>query len=150
MRPQSVVTEKHKLQRLVFNPANQNLAFGVAAQSIFEQIMHPKMPPHIKKSKKQAHLENCTYKQTVSHLEKELQLNCFEALDELQKDTVTQQATKSNPEKPKLTCHHSKKPGHYLRYRSQCRLIRKKYKAESNKFSARINKNSNNNSSKKL
>ena len=51
------------------------------------------MPPHLKKSINQAPLENGTYKQIVWHLERELELNGLEAQDELQKNTVTQQAT---------------------------------------------------------
>ena len=71
------------------------------------------MPPHLKKSIKQAHLENGLCKQIVSHLEKELELNGLEAPDEMPVITVTQQATQQNSEKPKPTRHHCKKPGHY-------------------------------------
>ena len=66
------------------------------------------MPPHLKKSTNQAHLENGTSEQIVSHLEKKLELNDSEAPDELQLNTVTQQATQQNSEKPKPTCHHCK------------------------------------------
>ena len=79
-----MATAKHKFQRLVFSPANQKLfafldelqklaedAFGVAAQDIVEQLIYAKMPPYLKKSINQAHLENDTYKQIVSHLERE-------------------------------------------------------------------------------
>ena len=64
MKPQSMVTAKHKFQRLIFNPANQKLidfldavqklakdAFGVTTQAIIEQFIYAKMPPHMKKSK---------------------------------------------------------------------------------------------------
>ena len=84
LEPQSMATAKHKFQRLVFNPANQKLigfldelqklakdAFGVAAQAIIEQFIYAKMPPHLKKSINQAHLENGTYEQIVSHLERD-------------------------------------------------------------------------------
>ena len=54
------------------------------------------MPPHLKKSKNQAHLENGTYEQIVSHLERELELNGVEAPDELPINTVTQQALQQN------------------------------------------------------
>ena len=93
-----MATAKHKFQRLVFNPTNQKLidfldelqnlakdAFGVAAQAIIEQFIYAKMPPHLKKSINQAHLENGTYEKIVSHLEKEWKLNGLEAPDELQK-----------------------------------------------------------------
>ena len=97
-----MATAKHKFQQLVFNPANQKLidfldelqklakdAFGVAAQAIIEQFIYAKMPPHLKKSINQAHLENGTYQQIVKHLERELELNSLEYLDETQMNTVT-------------------------------------------------------------
>ena len=69
VKPQSMATAKHKFQRLVFNPAIQNLndfldelqklaedAFEVAAQAIVEQFIHAKVPPHPKKSFNQAPL----------------------------------------------------------------------------------------------
>ena len=74
---------KHEFQQLVFNPANQKIidflnelqkwakyAFGVAAQAIIEHFLYAKMPPHLKKSINQAHLENGTYEQTEKHLKK--------------------------------------------------------------------------------
>ena len=154
VKPQSMATAKHKFQRLVFNPTNQKLidfldelqklakdAFGVAAQAIIEQFIYAKMPPHLKKSINQAHLENGTYEQIVSHLERELELNGLEAPDEMQINTVMQQGTQQNSEKPKPTCHHCKKPGHY---RNQCRqLKREKDQAQNNTDSAATNKNNN-------
>ena len=152
VKPQSMATAKHKFQRLVFNPTNQKLidfldelqklakdAFGVAAQAIIEQFIYAKMPPHLKKSINQAHLENGTYEQIVSHLERELELNGLEAPDEMQINTVMQQDTRQNPEKPKPTCHHCKKPGHY---RNQCRQLKRgKDQAQNNTDSASTNKN---------
>ena len=76
-----MATEKRKFPQLVFNPENQKLidfldelqklakdAFGVAAQAIIEQFIYAKMPPYSKKSIIQAHLENGTFEQIVSHL----------------------------------------------------------------------------------
>ena len=163
VKPQSIATAKHKFQRLVFNPANQKLidfldelqklakdAFGVAAQAIIEQFIYAKMPPHLKKSINQAHLENGTYEQIVSHLERELELNGLEAPDEMPINTVTQQAPQQNSIKPRPTCRHCKKPGHY---QNQCRqLKREKHQtrkntnsANKNNGSAQTNSNPNNN-----
>ena len=64
-------------------------AFGVAAQAIIEQFICAKMPPHLIKSINQAHLENGTYEQIVTHLEKELELNSLESPDKTQMNTVT-------------------------------------------------------------
>ena len=131
---QAVSKAKHKFQRLVFNRANQKLidfldelqkiaknAFGIATQVIIEQFINATLPPHLKKSINQAHLENGTYEQIISHFERELEKNGLEAPNELQINNVTQQATQQNSEQPKTTCHHCKKPGHN---RNQCRQLK--------------------------
>ena len=92
IKPQSMATAKHKVQKLVFNPAKQKLvdfldehqklakdAFGIAAHAIIEQFIYAKMSPHLEKSMNQAHLENGTYEQSVTHLERELELKGLEA-----------------------------------------------------------------------
>ena len=163
LKPQSMATAKHKFQRLVSNPANQKLidsrnelqklakdAFGVAAQHFIEQSIYAKLPPHLKKLINQAHLEYGTYELIVSHLEKEVELKGLEAPDELQINTVTQQATQQNSEKPKPTCLRCKKPRHN---RNQCLLLkREKNQArnntnsagkDNNKYSGQTNSNSN-------
>ena len=53
-------------------------------------------------------MENGTYEQIVSHLERELELNGLEAPDEIQLNTVIQENTQQNSGKPKPTCHHCK------------------------------------------
>ena len=112
VKPQSMATAKHKFQQLVFNPANQKLidfldelqklakdAFGVDAQAIIEQFIYAKMPPHLKKSINQAHLENGTCEQIVTHLERELELNSLEYPDETQMNTVMyRQQFEGNPD----------------------------------------------------
>ena len=119
VKPQSMGKAKQKFQRLVFNPSNQKSidfldelqklardAFGVATQAIIEQFIYAKMPPHLKKSINQAHLENGTYEQIVLHLVRELELNGLAAPDEMPINTVTQQAPQQNSEKPKPKCHY--------------------------------------------
>ena len=163
VKPQSMATAKHNFQRLVFNPANQKLidfldelqklakdASGVAAQAIIEQFIYAKMPPHLKKSINQAHLENGTYEQIVSHLERELELNGLEAPDEMPINTVTQQAPQQNSNKPRPTCHHCKIPD---QYQNQCRQLKREKdqtrnntnSATKNNGSAQTNSNPNNN-----
>ena len=152
VKPQSMATAKHKLQKLVFNPAKQKLvefldelqklakdAFGLAAHAISEQFIYAKMPPDLKKAINQAHLENGTYEQIVTHLERELELNGLEAPDELQINTVSQQLTNANADRYKLTCHHCGKPGHY---RNQCRLLKKQREETENNHNNPGNKNS--------
>ena len=161
-----MATAKHKFQRLVFNPANQKLidfldelqklakdAIGGAAQAIIEQFIYAKMPPHLKKSINQAHLENGTYEQIVSHLGRELELNGLKAPDEMPINTLTQQAPQQNSNKPRPTCHHCKKPGHY---QNQCRQLKREKdqtrnntnRANNNNGSAQTNSNPNNNHNK--
>ena len=163
VKPQSMTTAKHKFQQLVFNPVNQKLidfldefqklakdAFGVAAQAIIEQFIYAKMPPHLKKSINQEHLENGTYEEIVSHLERELELNGLEAPDEMPINTVTQQTPQQNSNKPKPTCHHCKKPSHY---QNQCRQPKREKdqtrnntnSANNNNGSAQTNSNPSNN-----
>ena len=97
------------------------------------------MPPHLKKSINQAHLENGTYEQIVTHLERELELNGLEAPDELPINNVSQQPTNTNADRPKPKCHHCKKPGHY---RNQCRLLKKQLEQTENYQNYPGNKNS--------
>ena len=163
VKPQSMATAKHKFQQLVSNPASQKLidfldelqklaknAFGVAAQAIIDQFMYAKMPPHLKKYINGAHLENGTYEQIVSHFERELEINGLEAPDAMPINTVTQQAPRQNSNKPRPTCHHCKKPGHYQNQFRQ--LKREKYRtqnttktANNNNGSAQTNSNPINN-----
>ena len=88
VKSQSMATAKHKFQRLIFNPAKQKLndfldelqklakdALGASARAIIEQFISAKMHPHLKESINQAHLENGTYEQIVSLLERELELS---------------------------------------------------------------------------
>ena len=112
VKPQSMATANHKIQNLVFNPANHKLvdfldelqklakdAFGNAAHAIIEQFIYAKMPPHLKKSINQAHLENGTYEQIVTHLENEVELKILEHPDETQMNTVThKQQIEGNPD----------------------------------------------------
>ena len=166
VKHQSMVTARHKFQKLVFNPVNQKLvdflfeiqkmaknAIGMAAHAIIEQFIYAKMPPHLKKSINQAHLENGTYEQIVIHLEKELELNGLEAPDELHLKTMSHNTAKANADRPKLTCHHCKNPRHY---RNQCRLLKRQKEQSENTQSNPGNENSgasksipNNNTNKK-
>ena len=76
----------------------------------------------------------------MSHLEKDLELNGLEAPDEMPMNAVTQQAPQQNSNKPRPTCHHWKKPGHY---QNQCRqLQRQKDQTRNNTNSAHNNNGS--------
>ena len=112
-------TAKRLFQRLVFNPANHNstgfldelqklanYVFRIAVHAFIEQFKYAKKLSHLEKSVIQVHLENGTFEQIVTHLEKELGLNSLETLEELQKKTVAQNATKPNPETSRPMCHY--------------------------------------------
>ena len=152
VKPQSMATAKHKFQKLVFNPANQKLVdfldelqklakntFGIAAHAIIEQFIYAKMPSHLKKSINQALLENGTFEQVVTYLERKLGLNGLEAPDGLQINTMSHNTANTNSERAKTTCHHCKKPGHY---RNQCRLLKKQREQTENTQNYPGNKNS--------
>ena len=89
-------------------------------------------------------MENGTYEQIVTHLERELELNGLEAPDELPINNVSQQPTNTNANRPRPTCHHCKKPG---RYRNQCRLLKKQRATTENNQNNPGNKNSDANTS---
>ena len=157
VKPQSMATAKHKFQKLVFNPTNQKLvdfldelqklakdAFGFAAHAIIEQFIFAKMLPHLMKAMNQAHLENGTYEQIVTHLERELELNSLEDPDELQINTVSHNTANANADRTKPTCHYCKKPGVF---RNQCRLLKKQRKQTENNQNNPGNKNSDANTS---
>ena len=127
-----------ELQKLVKD------AFGIAAHAIIEQFIYAKMPPDLKKSINRAHLENGTYEQIVTHLERELELNGLEAPDEQQINIVAHITVHANAGKPKPTCHHCKKPGHY---RNHCRFLEKQREQTENIQNIPGNKNSDANTS---
>ena len=97
------------------------------------------MPPHLQKSINQVDLENGTYEQIVTHLEKELELNGLETPDELQINTMSHNTANANADRPKPTCHHCEKLGHY---RNQCRLLTKQREQTENNQNNPGNKNS--------
>ena len=102
------------------------------------------MPPQLKKSLNQAHLENGTYEQIVTHLERELELNGLEAPDELQINTVTHNTVNANADRTKPTCHYCKKTGHY---KNQCRFLKKQREQTENNQNNPGNKSSDANTS---
>ena len=142
VKPQPMATSKHKLQKIVFNPAILKLidfldelqrlakyAFGFAAHAIIEQFIYAKMPPHLKKSINQAHLEKGTLEQIVTHLERELELKGLEVPNELQINTVSHHTATINADRPKPTCHHCKKPGPC---QNECRLLKRQNEQSEN------------------
>ena len=89
-------------------------------------------------------MENGTYEQIVTHLERELELNGLEAPDDLQINTVSQNTVSANADRTKPTCHYCKKPGHY---KKQCRLLKIQQEQTDDNQNIPGNKNSDANSS---
>ena len=94
LKLEPMTTMKHKFQTFDFHLAKQKLvdfldeydnlakeAIVIAAHAVIEQLIYAKMPPHLKKLRNQAHLENGRYDQIIIHLEIEndLELNGLEA-----------------------------------------------------------------------
>ena len=98
-----------------------------------------------KGSLSQAHLQDSTYEQIDSYLEKELQFNALEAQDELQLNTVMQNATKFNLEKTKPLSHHWEKPGHYRNQWRQLKSFKDQIKSTKNHAGSKNNGQTNSN-----
>ena len=88
VKPESQATAKLKWHRLVFDPNTMKLpdfleelnqgaekAFGENAQAMIDSLLYAKLPPKLKRSVNMARLENATYEEIVTHLERELELN---------------------------------------------------------------------------
>ena len=88
VKPESQATAKHKWHRLVFDPNTMKLpdfleelnqgaekAFGENAQAMIDSLLYAKLPPKLKRFVNMARLENATYEEIVTHLERELELN---------------------------------------------------------------------------
>ena len=144
VKPESQATAKHKWHRLVFDPNTMKLpdfleelnqgaekAFGENAQAIIDSLLYAKLPPKLKRSVKMARLENATYEEIVTHLERELELNGLEEGDDIPVPTMSTAPTATRPRTgllssgidPNITCNYCKKPGHV---KDDCRKLKRK------------------------
>ena len=84
VKPESQATAKHKWHKLVFDPNTMKLsdsleelnqgaekALGEHAQTMIDNLLYAKLPPKLKRSVNMARLENATYEEIVTHLERE-------------------------------------------------------------------------------
>ena len=146
VKPESQVTAKHKWHKLTFDPNTKSLpdfveelnecaekAFGDNAQHMIDNLPYAKLPPNLKRSLNLAYLENGTYDQIVTHLEREWELSGLENDGELSIPTMTAvppNDNHQNTEQTKIVCHYCKKPGHVIR---DCRKrIRKEQEQRNN------------------
>ena len=149
VKPESQATAKHKWHRLVLDPNIMELpdfleelnrgaekAFGENAQAMIDSLLYAKLPPKLKRSVNMARLENATYEEIVTHLERELELNGLEEGDDIPVPTMSTAPTATRPGTgllssgidPNVTCNYCKKPGHVkdetLNWRTLPPLIR--------------------------
>ena len=109
--------------------------------------------PTAGKTHNQGHLENDTYKNKVTHINREVELNGLEAADKNQMKAVIRHATKPNSGKCEPTCHHFQKSGHFRSRNSQ--MKREEKQTDENTYIAgkinirTTNSNSNNNNNKR-
>ena len=144
VKPESHVTAKHKWHKLVLDPNTIKLpdfpeelnqgaekAFGENAQAIIDSLLYAKLPPKLKRSVIMARLENATYEEIVTHLERELELNGLEEGDDIPVPTLSTAPTAKPPGTgllssgidPNVTCNYCKKPGHV---KDECRKLKRK------------------------
>ena len=104
-------------------------AFGENAQHMIDSLLYAKLPPKLKRSVNMARLENGTYEEIVTHLERELELNGLEDSDDLPITTMSVSQTSGSKNllsqgmETNLECHYCKKPGHLIK---DCRKLKKK------------------------
>ena len=63
--------------------------FGENAQARIDRLLYAKLPPKLKRSVIKARLENATYEEKVTHLERELELNELEEGDDIPVPTMS-------------------------------------------------------------
>ena len=145
VKPESQATAKHKWHQLTFDPNTIKLpdfleelnqgaekAFGENAKSMIDSLLlYAKLPPKLKPSVNMARLENGTYEEIVAHLERELELNALEELDDLPMATMVSASTNNNNwlsnginTNKDAQCSYCKDTGHY--YKSCPKLKKKK------------------------
>ena len=150
LKPESQATAKHKWHRLVFDPNTMKLpdfleelnqgaekAFGENAQAMIDSLLYAKLPPKLKRSVNMARLENATYEEIVTHLERELELNGLEEGDDIPVPTMSTAPTATRPGTgllssgidPGITCNYCKKPGHT---KDECRKLKRKEEQKRN------------------
>ena len=102
VKPESQTTAKHKWHKLVIDPNTMKLpdfleelnqgpekAFGEHAQAMIDSLLYAKLPPKLKRYVNMARLEDATYEEIVTHLERELELNGLEEGDDIHVPTMS-------------------------------------------------------------
>ena len=94
---------------------------------MIDSLLYAKLPPKLKRSVNKARLENGSYDEIVAHLERELELNTLEELDDLPMATMTSSSAKpktplSTTQMSDITCNYCMKKGHMFK---DCEKLKK-------------------------
>ena len=147
VKPESQATAKHKWHSLIFDPNTMKLpdfleelnqgaenAFGGNAKRMIDSLLYAKLPPKLKRSVNMVRLENGTYEEIVAHLERELELNALEELDDLPIATRASASTSSRSllstgidTSKEAQCAYCKANGHFY---NNCPKLKKKKELE--------------------
>ena len=90
---------------------------------MIDSLFYAKLPPKLKRLVNMARLENPTYKEIVTHLDRELELNGLEEGDDLPVPTMSTAPTATGPGNglissgidPGITCNYCNKTRTYQR-----------------------------------
>ena len=89
-------------------------AFRESVQAMIDSLLYAKLPPKLKRSVNMARLENASYEEIVTHLERELEFNGLAVPTMSTAPTATRPGTglRSSGIDLNITCNYCKKPGH--------------------------------------
>ena len=98
---------------------------------MIDSLLYAKSPPKLKRSVNMARLENASYEEIVTHLERKLEFNGLEGGDDIPVATMSIAPTATRPGTglllsgidPNVTCNYCKKPGHV---KDDCRKLKRK------------------------
>ena len=106
-------------------------AFRESVQAMIDSLLYAKLPPKLKRSVNMARLENASYEEIVTHLERELEFNGLAVPTMSTAPTATRPGTglRSSGIDPNITCNYCKKPGHV---KDDCRKLKRKEEQKRN------------------
>ena len=103
-------------------------AFGENPQKMIDSFLYAKLPPKLKRSVIMARLENGSYDEIVTLLERKIELTAFQEPDDLPMATMPTSTSKletplSTRQTPEITCNYCKGKGHIVK---DCEKLEKK------------------------
>ena len=106
-------------------------AFGENAPSMIDSLLYAKLPSKLKRSVNMTRLENASYEEIVTLLERESEIKQLEGGDDIPVPTMSTAPTATRPGTgllssgidPNVTCNYCNKPGHV---KDDCRKLQRK------------------------